>query len=835
MPAASADDILARFVAHATAQGLTLYPAQEEAVLELLGGKHVVLATPTGSGKSLVATALGMKAEAEGRTFFYTCPVKALVNEKFFDLCRTFGADKVALMTGDASVNRGAPMVCCTAEILANLALREGRSPADYVVMDEFHYYGDRDRGAAWQIPLIALRETTFLLMSATLGDMTAIAGALGTYTGREVAVVRGMQRPVPLEFEYRDTPLHETIADLVKLARHPIYVVNFTQRGAAEQAQNLLSVDFCSKDEKEAIRAAIGDFKFDTPYGKDVQRLVRHGLGLHHAGLLPKYRRLCERLAQAGHLKIVSGTDTLGVGVNIPIRTVVLTQLSKFDGEKTGILSAREFNQIAGRAGRKGFDDRGWVVAQAPEHVIENRRLSQKAAAGKKVTMRSPPQKGYVHFDQGTFDRLVAAQPEPLESRFEVTHGLLLAVLHSSPRGYRRLLDLIARSHGSDHVRRRHKLAAAQRFRTLRRAGIIRLDLVETSRAPIVVVNTDLQHDFSLNHTLSLYLHDTLPKLDRAAPSFALDVLTLVESILENPDAVLRTQRDRARDEAMAAMKAAGMEYEQRMEELEKIEWPKPLRDFIYDTFNAFTDKHPWVGTENIQPKSVARDLVERNLGFNEYVREYGLMRSEGVLLRYLSDAYKTLVQSVPESYRTDEVDDVIATLRHLLRRVDSSLVDEWERLVDPAAALAAAARGAEAPTPAPPPDPLADPRALAARIRAELHALVGAIARKDWEAAATLVSQPADAEPWPPERFATQTVPFFAEHRAVLATPAARRPHMTQITPDGPRAYLARQRLLSPDVPEEDCDWMIEARVDLAAPRNPDAPLVALIRIGT
>ena len=475
--------------------GLSLYPHQEEAILALLDGKHLVLSTPTGSGKSLVATFLHFKAMAEGRRSFYTCPIKALVNEKFFDLCRLFGPENVGMMTGDGAVNRDAPIVCCTAEILMNLALREAAPRVDAAVMDEFHYYADRERGVAWQVPLLLLERTTFLLMSATLGDVSAIAGSLAAVTGRTVAEVRSAERPVPLEFEYRETPLHETIEDLVSSGKAPIYLVNFTQRAAAEQAQNLMSANFASREQKEAIRAALDGVRFGTPFGKDFQRFLRHGVGLHHAGLLPRYRLTVEKLAQGGLLKVVSGTDTLGMGVNVPIRTVLFTQLCKFDGEKTAILSARDFRQISGRAGRKGFDERGYVVAQAPEHVVENKRLAEKEkAGGKKQVKRQPPQKGYVHWDRATFERLRGKDPEPLESRFEVTFGLLLNLLQAETSrrggGYGRLVDLVARSHGTDYARSRHRRTAAQRFRTLRAAGLVELltiALVSTLVIPMV------------------------------------------------------------------------------------------------------------------------------------------------------------------------------------------------------------------------------------------------------------------------------------------------------------------------------------------------------------
>lgn len=834
-PPLAADAILDRFVAWVSETGLSLYPHQEEGILALLDGKHLVLSTPTGSGKSLVATFLHFKAMAEGRRSFYTCPIKALVNEKFFDLCRLFGPENVGMMTGDAAVNRDAPIVCCTAEILMNLALREAEPRVDCAVMDEFHYYADRERGIAWQVPLLLLERTTFLLMSATLGDMSAISASLAAVTGRQVAEVKSAERPVPLDFEYRETPLHETIEDLVSAGKAPIYLVNFTQRAAAEQAQNLMSANFASREDKEAIRAALTGIRFDTPFGKDFQRFLRHGVGLHHAGLLPRYRLTVEKLAQGGLLKVVSGTDTLGMGVNIPIRTVLFTQLCKYDGEKTAILSARDFRQISGRAGRKGFDERGYVVAQAPEHVVENKRLAEKEkAGGKKFVRRQPPQKGYVHWDRSTFERLREKEPEPLESRFEVGFGLLLNLLQSETArrggGYGRLVELVSRSHGNDYQRSRHRHAAAQRFRTLRAAGLVELHRVEGYRGRYVRPARGLQRDFSLFHTLSLYLLDSLERIDPTRETYALDVLTQVESILEDPDVVLWKQLDRARGEAVARMKAEGLEYEERMAELDKVEYPKPNADFVYSTFNEFAARHPWVGQENIRPKSAAREMVERCHSFNDYVREYELQRSEGLLLRYLAEAYKTLAQTVPERFRDEALEDVLAFLRATVRGVDSSLLDEWERM-----------RWGEAAEPRPAPevaprlpalaiDPAASPRAFAARVRADLHRLLGALARRSHEEAAAALWQP-DGE-WNPRRLEEAMAPYWAEHARIDVTPAARRPHNTFLDEMGPRRWRAVQRIVDE---AGEVDWMLECRIDLSAPRDPDQPLIELLRIGT
>lgn len=676
------------FLEHVFEKNLELYPAQEEAILELYSGKNVILNTPTGSGKSLVAAALHFHSLASGKRSIYTCPIKALVNEKFLALCQDFGPDQVGMITGDATVNPDAPIICCTAEILSNFALRLGdETPYADIIMDEFHYYSDRDRGVAWQIPLLTLKHSRFLLMSATLGDTSFFEKSLTELNALPTALIRSTSRPVPLDFEYSERPLHLKIAELIAAGKSPIYLVNFTQRDCAEEAQKLMSVDFCSKEEKKAIAEFLNDVNFKSPYGKEIQKTLKHGIGLHHAGLLPRYRVLVEKLAQKGLLKVISGTDTLGVGVNVPIRTVLFTKLCKYDGQKTTILSVRDFQQISGRAGRKGFDDRGTVVVQAPEHVIENLTREQKAAGdpkkAKKLVKQKPPEKGFLPWTKDTLTKLAEGQPEALTSRFQVTHAMVLNVLgRENTKNCDSLREIIGRAHETPVARKRFGKHAFALFRSLYERKIIELNPLR--------VNVDLQQDFSLNQTLSLYLIDTIHLLDRESPSYGLDLLTLVESILENPEMILRRQVDRLKTVRMAEMKAEGIEFDQRIEELEKIEHPKPNRDFIYDTFNRFSAEHPWVGQENIRPKSIAREMFETFQSFHDYIREYDLERIEGLLLRYLSEVYKVLVQTVPESAHTDEVISLIEYFGEMLRGIDSSLVEEWEKMRDPAAAEA-------------------------------------------------------------------------------------------------------------------------------------------------
>ena len=682
-----ADELLDAFIEWSLAAGLELYPHQEESVLRLLTGENVVLSTPTGSGKSLVALAGAFAMLAQGRQAVYTAPIKALVSEKFFELTAAFGPSDVGMVTGDASVNGGAPVVACTAEILAQRALRSGAdTPADLVVMDEFHYYGDRDRGWAWQVPLLEMPGARFLLMSATLGDTAALRRDLTARTGRETALVASAKRPVPLDVEYRETPLHVSIEELLKSGRAPVYIVHFTQREATARAQSLTSLNVLNADEKAALKEAVGGFRFDTPIGKDLRRFVLAGIGVHHAGMLPKYRLLVEKLAQQGHLKLICGTDTLGVGVNVPIRTVLFTQLYKYDGRRTRVLSVRDFQQIAGRAGRRGFDTVGSVWVQAPEHAVENKRAEMRAAGDprklRKLIRKKPPERGYAHYDGKTLTRLWEGTPETLESSFDVTHAMMLNVLDRPGDGCAAMKRLLVDNHEPRSRQRRHIRKAVGVFRSLIDAAIVEvLPEADESGRP-VRVNIDLQDEFRLNQPLGLFAVEAISVLDRTAGDYHLQALSVVESVLEDPLAVLLAQRDTARDALMTRMKEEGVEYEERMARLAEVTWPKPESEFIEPAFDTFARHHPWVGHLRPSPKSVVRDMVEHADTFNQYVSRYGLKRSEGLVLRYLTDCYKALVQTVPSAAVDDRLAEVTDWLGALVREVDSSLLDEWERL---------------------------------------------------------------------------------------------------------------------------------------------------------
>ncbi|GLW11008.1 helicase [Microtetraspora sp. NBRC 13810] len=802
---ADADSIFDAFAEWNTERGLTLYPHQEEALIEVVSGNNVILSTPTGSGKSLVAAGAHFTALTRDVRTFYTAPIKALVSEKFFELCALFGTENVGMMTGDASVNPGAPLICCTAEILANVALRDGAgADIGQVVMDEFHFYAEPDRGWAWQVPLLELPNVQFILMSATLGDVTRFEEDLTRRTGRPTAVIKNAERPVPLIYSYRLTPLHETLEELLSTRQAPVYIVHFTQAAAMERAQALMSINMSTKAEKEAIAALIGNFRFTTKFGRALSRLVRHGIGVHHAGMLPKYRRLVERLAQAGLLKVICGTDTLGVGVNVPIRTVLFTALSKYDGSRVRRLRAREFHQIAGRAGRAGFDTVGYVVCQAPEHVIENEKALAKIGDDPKRRRgyaRKKPPEGFVGWNEETFEKLQTAEPEQLTSRFKVSNAMLLAVINRPGDCFQAMKRLLTDNHDDRKWQRRHISHAIAIYRSLLAGGI-----VETLREPDeqgrrARLTVDLQEDFALNQALSTFALATFELLGPDSPTYALDMVSIIEATLDDPRAILHSQLNKARGEAVAQMKADGIEYDERMELLAEITYPMPLADLLLGAYETYRHGHPWVGDHTVSPKSVVRDMYERAMTFTDYVQFYELARSEGTVLRYLADAYRTLSRTIPEHLKTDDLVDLIEWLGELVRQVDSSLLDEWEALTNPDAALAAEQQIEVKPRPV-----TGNPRAFRVLVRNAMFRLVEL---------AALEKEEELAEPAPDVDWAAALDAYFEEHDEIRTGPDARGPALLSIEEDE-GFWRVRQTI---DDPAGHRDWGIDAQVDLAA----------------
>ena len=731
-----------RFMEWVSSRGIEPWEHQEDALFSLAAGSNVILGTPTGSGKSLVALGMMFMAMASGQRAYYTAPIKALVSEKFFYLVDILGRDNVGMITGDSHINTGAPVICCTAEILANQALREGEdTDVGCVAMDEFHFFSDPDRGWAWQVPLLTLPHTQFLLMSATLGDMTAIGDTLTRTTGRDLELIADAPRPVPLSYEYVKTALEGTVELALRQGDSPLYIVHFSQDAALQSARALASYGVASKEQREAIKEAIKGGRFTTAFGKTLKHLISSGVGLHHAGMLPRYRLLVEKLAQQGLLPVICGTDTLGVGINVPIHTVLLTGLTKFDGYKQRRLRSREFHQIAGRAGRSGFDTEGVVIAEAPEFEIENHKAELKAMGDpkkmKKLKKKRPPE-GFVTWNEDTFTRLIESEPETLKPRLRITHSMVLAEVEQGGDAWERVLALIDASLQTPEEKAKLKGRAAEIFATLIDAGVVvreacgtdadangdsvnSAQTVSLTEAPgnleelraldaerdeeddandevgraIAEAGTatghpldgaanyfltvDLPEDFALDQPLSPFLLAALELLDPESPTYTLDLISMVEATLEDPKQILRAQERRARDAAMNAMKAEGVDFEERLDRLQDVTYPKPLEEMLDAAFATYCAQVPWANDYELSPKSVLRDMLETGCDFKSYIAQYKIARCEGILLRYLTEAYRSLDRTVPVERRTEELDDIVSWLGLVVRSVDSSLVDEW------------------------------------------------------------------------------------------------------------------------------------------------------------
>ena len=867
------EEVYLAFSQWAETTGRPLYPHQDEALSEILQDRHVIAATPTGSGKSMIAMAAHTASLARGGRSYYTAPLKALVSEKFFELVRLFGADNVGMVTGDTSINAAAPIICCTAEILANQSLREGEDmDVDCVVMDEFHYYADPQRGWAWQVPLLELPQAQMVLLSATLGDVSFFVRDLRERTGREVAVVDDAVRPVPLEMEYVVEPIGELLQRLVGQDKAPVYVVHFSQKEAVERATSLLSMDLVPKSRKADVARALGDFRFGGGFGATLSRLLRAGIGVHHAGMLPRYRRLVERLAREGLLSVICGTDTLGVGINVPIRSVVMTSLVKFDGSKERHLTAREFHQIAGRAGRAGFDTRGYVIVQAPEHVIENAKALAKAGDDerkrRKIVRKKAPE-GRVNWTDKTFERLRDAAPETLTSQFQVTTTMVLNLMERVGDPVAAMAGLLERAHEPEGQRRRHVRRALEIYLSLRTAGVV--THVSSAQAaadgrPRLRLAVDLPADFALNQPLAPFALAAMDLLNVEAPEHTVDVVSIVEATLDDPRPLLYAQQRAARGEAIAAMKAEGMDYEERMAALEEVTWPQPLAELLTPALEMYKQANPWIAEHELAPKSVVREMVENAMTFSDLISRYDLGRSEGVVLRYLTDAYRALRQVVPEEHRTPEVTELIDWLGALVRAVDSSLLDEWEALGQAQAGKAGEVAGLlEGDRPGAD-DSSGVERAFGASedgtvaftrnrhafrvaVRREMFRRVELMARDDVETLGRLDA----SSGWGEDRWDEVLGRYWDEYdwigtdtsaRAISLAPLDEAPDETALAAagvserlrdaleaSGRQVWLATQVLEDPD---GDHDWRLTALVDLAECDRDERAVVHLLSVG-
>ena len=825
MPELDPEEALGLFLTWVESRGIEPWPHQEDALLALAAGDHVILGTPTGSGKSLVALGLCFNALCTGGRAYYTAPIKALVSEKFFELVNILGRDNVGMITGDAQVNADAPVICCTAEILANQALREGEwTDVTCVAMDEFHYFSDADRGWAWQVPLLTLPHTQFLLMSATLGDMSDIAELLRHETDRDVTLVLDAPRPVPLSYEFVETALEGTVELAIRAGQAPIYAVHFSQDSALKSASSLASYGVSTREQRDLIKEACKGTRFSTAFGKTLQRLLYAGVGVHHAGMLPRYRLLVEKLAQQGLLPVICGTDTLGVGINVPIHTVLLTALAKFDGRRQRRLNAREFHQIAGRAGRSGYDTEGVVIAQATEYDIERARALAKAGGDPKkarnVKTRRPPE-GFVGWNKQTFERLIEATPEALKPRMKVSHSMVLAEVEQGGDARARVAKLISDSMQTDA----EKLALDQRadevFATLMDAGVVLMEQDEDGNDDYWVT-VELPEWFALDQPLSPFLLAALELLDPESETYALDLISLVEATLEDPRQILIAQEKAARAKAVAEMKADGVEYEERMERLEDITYERPLEEFIEAAYAQYCEQVPWARDFEPRPKSILRDMLETASDFKGYIQRCNISRAEGILLRYLSEAYRALDRTVPFDKRNEQLEEIIAWLGLVVRTTDSSLVDEWAGFGSEEVEVGALELEEDV--------VVRDRRAVTLLVRNALFARVRLAAFEQYDELGAL-----DADwGWRAPRWQRAMEAYFEEHEEVLLDADARSTSYFEIDDSAEKSDHVWHVKQTFHDPEEDRDFGIAADVDLDATQDEGAAVFENYRVG-
>jgi hypothetical protein len=499
-----------------------------------------------------------------------------------------------------------------------------------------------------------------------------------------------------------------------------------------------------------------------------------------------------------------------------------VFTALSKYDGSRTRLLQAREFHQIAGRAGRAGFDTTGYVVVQAPEHVIETERALAKAGDDprkRRRVVRKRPPPGFVSWGRPTFERLVAAEPEPLQSSFSVSHAMLLNVIGRPGDAFQAMRHLLRDNDEDPVAQRRHIRRAFAVYRALVAGGVVERLTEPDEQGRRWRLTVDLQDDFALNQPLSPLALAAIELLDRDAAGYPLDVLSVIEATLDDPRQVLAAQQFKARGEAVAQMKADGIEYDERMELLEEVSHPKPLEDLLLGAYEIYRQGHPWVADHELSPKSVARDMYERALTFTEYVGFYGLSRCEGMVLRYLAEAYRALRQTVPEEARTSELTDLIEWLGELVRQTDSSLIDEWERLRNPLDAP-------ESPIDERPPAVTGNPRAFTVLVRNALFRRVELAALRRYPDLGELDS----GAGWDADAWAAALEPYFDAHGDIGTGPDARGPAMLII--DKQRDHWFVRQIF--DDPAGDHDWGISAVIDLDASDEAGAAVLRVTDVG-
>ncbi|MGH7173332.1 MAG: DEAD/DEAH box helicase [Gemmataceae bacterium] len=688
------------------------YPVQEDALLAWFTAEQgVLVCAPTGTGKTLIAQAALFEALHSGTVAYYTTPLIALTEQKFQEMQASavrwgFQADDVGLVTGNRRVNPNARILVVVAEILLNRLLHAHREPdlpddvplgaeafdftcVSAVVMDEFHNFADPQRGIVWELALALLpAHIRLLLLSATVGNAREFLTWLERCHQRKLELVEGKERKVPLTFRWvPDEFLGDHLVHMAKGEGEnrttPALVFCFNRDECWSVAEMLKGLDLFAPGTRGRLNDEVDKLDWTKGVGPKLKQMLRRAVGVHHAGLLPKYRRVVEGLFEKKLLSVAVCTETLAAGINLPARSVVLTSLVKGPYGKEKLIDASTAHQIFGRAGRPQFDDRGFVFALAHEDDVRILRWKEKYDAipentrdpgllkAKKALKKKKPSRrdNAAYWSESQFQQLQGAPPGKLYSKGPMPWRLLAYLLKLSPEVAR--VRTVLRKRLMDEARIKSSEKALDRMLlTLADRGFIALDPplpqpeADASGSPSAAGSPlEMPPDYQIVRAVPMPPLDTLLVFRSVHPlygAFLIDQLGIadrneriqaLESVLEMPRPLLRYVRvprpdqlppgplaiDRLDPELIRRgliLAPVPKSEDDAEDEEEEEERPPNLAEKLQLLFEA---THPSVSDVSTQAVWAAGELLRCNGNFNLYVQTRDLVKQEGIVFRHL------------------------------------------------------------------------------------------------------------------------------------------------------------------------------------------------------
>jgi len=696
------------------------YPVQEQAFARIFAGESVLVTVPTGTGKTLMAKAGIHKALESGQRAVYTTPLRALTEEKYRELCEDFGEVNVGFATGDFKVNREAPIQVEVAEILWNRIFGDrGKCPADIVIMDEGHYFNDFERGYVWEQSIIGLHpDAQLVILSATVGRPEQFCHWVELTRRVPMKLVESRERKVPLYHEYHESYLIETVRELAAAGDVPAIIFVFGRERCFETARLLKSCRrFTSDEEKQRIESLCDEALLDSGVGKELRALLVHGIGIHHAGILPRYKRLVEEMALERLVKFVVSTETISAGINLPAKRVVFPSLRKYIRRKARLVTPAEYHQMSGRAGRPQFDKEGIALVLAPEDVVQEMRKEIKDAKKKGYRVDEDKIRRGVHararaeakrrddviWDADIHQQLVKGEPAELRSKTRITAEQVLAIGlpdltveslpgageepegeggesgdAAQPSGVRphEKLDIVTVVDNlllTERRRRESQKLLAQVTDNLRAIGVIDEHGKQVAGEMISQLHgmdgLFLYYAF-MNHQFE---YDDCREL----VEFLIDH-DVIQRILDRKVWEQRKEwiRDRLREKRQENPQVTWEDVEEEYER----EFPRQLSrvETIHQEFSAKLP-HPELHGGKVQ-KSVFATLEEEELGFLEFVDRHGLAHEEGSLFSYLIRVMN-FSRTLLEVTTMEQFGIIEKRVRALLSPIDARLIKEIAR----------------------------------------------------------------------------------------------------------------------------------------------------------